>query len=578
MATADRELTAAMREIGDANGMASISLGGKAVPMRDQAVATVRSGLLLLFAAVALVLIIACANVSNLLLAQIAGRQREMAIRASLGAGRWRIVRQLVTENVILALAGGALGIALAVWGKEWLLSLVPASLPRLADIAIDARVLATALAIALIAGIVFGIIAAMHATRTGPAIALRSGAVAIGGKGHARFRQALVVAELAISLVLLAGAAALVHSFVRIQRVSPGFETRGVLASQVLVPSTTGLSFREEGPRWAAVFTQYLERVRTIPGVEAAGAVSSLPLSGAWESTTYSIVGQQALPEGARPEAHYSVASPEYFRVMGIPLREGRSLAATDISTSLPVVVVSRSLAEKSWPGASAVGKRIRLFSDQPMEVVGVVEDVREASLIAPVEPTIYIPLAQFGYPAMSIVMKVAGDPLSVVPAMRRELAAVDPLLPLEEIRTMEAVLDASLAQRRFGMLLLGFFAASALALVVIGLYGVIAYGVAQRTHEIGIRTALGASRGDVLRLILAEGARVTAIGVGIGVLGSFGLSRVLGSMLYGVSAVDPMTLGAVAALLVVTALAASAMPARRAMSVEPVEALRGD
>jgi predicted permease len=262
----------------------------------------------------------------------------------------------------------------------------------------------------------------------------------------------------------------------------------------------------------------------------------------------------------------------------MRIPLREGRSFAPTDIATALPVIVVSRSLAERSWPGESAVGKRIRLFTERPLEVVGVVEDLRLTSLIAPVEPTIYIPLAQFGYPAMSIVVKVAGDPLAIVPAMRRELRAVDPLLPLEEIRTMEAVLDASLAQRRFGMLLLGFFAVSALALVVIGLYGVIAYGVAQRTHEIGIRTALGASRWDVLRLVLGEGARVTAIGVGLGLAGALVLSRVLGRMLHEVSAVDPMTLGVVTMLLVVTALVASWMPARRAMSVEPVQALRGE
>jgi len=577
-AGAEREITAAMRAIGDANGMASISLGGNVVQMQDQSVASVRSGLLLLFGAVALVLLIACANVSNLLLAHTAGRQREMAIRTAIGAGRWRIVRQLVTENLLLAVAGGVLGIALAVWGKEWLLTLVPASLPRLADIAIDVRVLATALAVALGAGIVFGIVAAVHATRSSPAAALRSGTRTTGGTGHARFRHGLVIAEVALSLVLLAGAAALVHSFTRIQRVAPGFDPRGVLTSQVLLPSTRGLSFREEAPRWAGVFTQYLDRVRSIPGVEAAGAVSSLPLSGAWESSSYSVDGKPAQPNGARPEAHYAVASPDYFRAMSIPLREGRSFASSDVAASSPVIVVSRSLAEQSWPGESAVGKRILLFSDQPLTIVGVVEDLRQTSLIAPAEPTIYLPLAQSGYPVMSIVVKTIGDPLALVPSMRRELGVVDPLLPLEEIRTMAAVLDASLAQRRFGMLLLGFFAASALALVVIGLYGVIAYGVAQRTHEIGVRMALGASRRDVFRLVVGEGARVTAIGVGLGLAGAVGLSRVLASMLYGVSALNPFTLGAVTLLLVVIALFASGMPARRAMRVEPVEALRGE
>jgi len=262
----------------------------------------------------------------------------------------------------------------------------------------------------------------------------------------------------------------------------------------------------------------------------------------------------------------------------MSLPLRAGRDFAATDIATAPPVIIVSRSLAESNWPGESAIGKRIRLFSPAPMEIVGVVEDVRQTSLVAPSSPTIYIPAAQFGYPVMSVVVKSGRDPLALVPAMRRELRAVDPLLPLEEIRTMEEVLDASLAQRRFGMLLLGFFAASALGLVVIGLYGVIAYGVTQRTHEIGVRMALGASRRDVLRLVLGEGARVTAAGVALGLAGALALSRVLESMLYDVSAVDPLTLGAATFLLVAIAFVASGMPARRAMSVEPVEALRGE
>ena len=575
---AERGISAAMRSIGDANGLASVSLGGRVVRMQDQSVKGVRTAIVLLFGAVGLVLLIACANVANLLLAQTAGRRREMAVRTAIGAGRWRIVRQLVTENLILALAGGALGIALAVIAKEWLLTLVPASLPRLADIAIDGRVLACALAVAVIAGTAFGIIAAMHATKIGPDTALRAGRRTSDGREHSRFRRGLVVGEVALSLVLLSGAAGLVQSFLRVQQVAPGFDPRGVITSQMIVPSAGGLSFREEGPRWAGVFSRYLERLEALPGVQAAGAISSLPLSGAWESSSFTVEGRPQPPEGGRPEAHYAVASPDYFRAMGIPLREGRPFASSDVPGAPAVIIVSRSLAERSWPGESAIGKRILLFTEQPLEIVGVVEDLRQTSLAASAEPTIYLPLAQFGYPAMTIVVKSAADPLALVPAMRRALAAVDPLLPLEEIRLMADVLDASLAQRRFGMLLLGFFAASALGLVVIGLYGVIAYGVSQRSHEIGVRMALGATHVDVFRLALAEGAQVTAIGVAIGIACALGLTRVLASVLLGVGATDPIMLGVVTVLLASIAMLASGLPARRATRIEPVEALRGE
>jgi predicted permease len=386
------------------------------------------------------------------------------------------------------------------------------------------------------------------------------------------------VVVEVAVSLVLLSGAAALARSFVRIQQVSPGFDASGVITAQILLPSSANRSFAEQGPGWSAVFHEYLDRVRAIPGVEAAAAVSVLPLGGGWESTSFSIEGRPAPATGQRVEAQYSVVTPQYFEAMRIPLREGRVLAASDRGDSPQVIVVSREMAERYWPGESVLGKRITVFSNTPMTIVGVVGDVRQTSLIEPVRPMMYIPLTQLSYPAMTIVARSSGDPVALVPAMRRELRAMNPQLPLDEIRTLDAVLDASLAQRRFGMLLLGFFAVSALALVVIGLYGVIAYGVAQRTHEIGVRAALGASRRDVFRLILVEGARVTTIGLAIGLAGALALSRVLQSMLYGVSAVDPAALAGVTALLALTALAATGIPARRAMIIEPVEALRED
>ena len=573
-----RELAAAMRAIGDDNGLKSISLGAQVIRMQDQSTAGIRSGVLLLFGAVALVLLIACANVANLLLAHTAGRQREMAIRTAIGAGRARIVRQLITENVMLALIGGAVGVALAVWGKEWLLTFVPPSFPRLDDVAIDATVLGGALAVAITAGTLFGIVAAVHATRAGASAVLRAGNRTSASLGRAHFRQGLVVAEVAVSLVLLSGAAALVRSFIRVQEVPPGFDARGVITAQLLLPSSSTRTFAEQGPGWSAGFHEYLDRARTVPGVEAAAAVSILPLSGAWESTSFSIEGRPALALGERVEAQYAVVTPDYFRAMRIPLREGRGFAPTDRDGAPPVIVISRAMAEANWPNESAIGKRVRIFRETPATIIGVVGDVRQTSLVAPVQPMMYFPLAQLGYPAMSIIVQTANDPLALVPALRRELRAMNPQLPLEDIRTLAAVVDASLAQRRFGMLLLGFFATSALALVVIGLYGVIAYGVTQRTHEIGVRSALGASRREVFRLIVGEGARVTAVGVVIGLVGALALARVLESMLYRVSALDPLTLGAVTLGLVTIALAASGIPARRAMRVEPVEALRGD
>ncbi len=573
-----RELGATLRTIGDDNGLAAVSLGAQVIPMQDQSTAGIRAAVLLLFGAVALVLLIACANVANLLLAQTAGRQRELAIRTAIGAGRGRLVRQLITENVMLALIGGAVGVALAVLGKAWLLTLAPSSFPRLDDVAIDGTVLASALATAIVAGMAFGVVVAVHATRGDASSVLRSGNRSSASVGRARFRQGLVVVEVAVSLVLLSGATALARSFTRVQEVPPGFDANGVITARLLVPSSPTRSFAEQGPAWAAVFEAYLDRVRIIPGVDAASAISSLPLSGAWESTSFTIEGRPAPKPGERVEAQYAVASSGYFEAMRIPLLEGRGFAATDRSESPSVIAISRAMAERNWPGESAIGKRIRIFSDTPTTIVGVVGDVRQTSLIAPVQPMMYFPLAQLGYPGMTIVARGANDPLALVPALRRELRAVNPQLPLDEIRTLAAVVDASLAQRRFGMLLLGFFAASALALVVIGLYGVVAYGVAQRTHEIGVRSALGASRCDVFRLIVGEGARVTAIGVAVGLVGAVAMSRVLQHLLYGVSALDPTALGAMTLLLAAIALAATGIPARRAMRVEPVEALRGE
>ncbi|HJR42854.1 MAG TPA: ABC transporter permease [Gemmatimonadaceae bacterium] len=573
---ASREVASLLRQLGEEMGASRLELSGMVEDMRDHSVRPVRAGLLLLMSAVALVLLIACANVSNLLVARTMARRRELAIRAALGAGRGRLVRQLITENVLLALAGGALGVGFALVLKRWLLALAPAGLPRLADIAIDGRVVALTLALALLSGTAFGLLAALHAARGGVSDALRE-----GGRGSAartRARSAFIVVEVAVSLVLLIGAALLTQSFVRLQRVDPGFDPSGVMTAAISLPRSPDRSLAEQGPGWNAVVEPFMERVRTIPGVVAAGGVSSVPLTGAWESTTFNIVGRPVPAMDQRPRAHYAMATAGYFRALRIPLLRGREIEPRDRADALPVVVISRAAAEKYWKNEDPIGRQIVVFDETPLTVVGIVGDVREASLLEEVNPMIYIPFAQFPIPGAGLTVRTTGDPTAIVPALRRELRAVDPTIPLTDARTMESVLDESLAQRRFAMLIVGFFAVSALTLATVGLYGVIAYGVSQRTREIGIRLALGARGADVRRMVLGQGLGVTIVGLVIGLAGSFAASSVLRSQLFEVNPLDPVTYVGIALLLALTAAVASWVPARRATRIDPVEALRQD
>jgi predicted permease len=572
------DLSAVMRRIGEENDARELGLGGAVVPMREHSVRSVRSGLFLLLGAVAILLLIACANVASLLVVRTTGRQREMAIRAALGAGRRRLARQLVTETMLLAAVGGALGIGLAAWAKTALLSRIPGTLPRLDDVVVDGRVLAVMTVVALAAGIGFGMVSAAHVARRGLGTAMRDGARGAGGVPRNRTRQALVVGEVALSIMLLVGAALLVQSFVRMQRVLPGFEPSGALTARLVVPPTAQLSYAAEGSRWSAVYTQYLDRVRGLPGVTAAGAVSSLPLSGAWESTDLRIEGRPAPSQDQRPSAQYAFVSPDYFAAMRIPLRTGRGFGAQDRKDAPGVVIVSERAAERYWPGESPVGQRIRVFTDEPLEVVGVVGDVRQTSLTDPIQPTVYIPLAQFPVPGVSLVVRASGDPAALVPALRRELRAVDPGVPLTEARTLRAVFDESLAQRRFSMLLIGFFAASAVALAAVGLYSVIAHGVTQRAHELGIRMALGALPGQVLRLVVRQALVLAAVGVVLGTLGALAATSLIRSQLYEVSPADPVTYAAIAAAVLGVALLASLLPARRATRIDPMTAMRVD
>jgi predicted permease len=552
--------------------------GGNVVRMQDASTRNVRGGLLLLLGAVGLVLLIACTNVSNLLLARTASRERELAVRAALGAGRGRLVRQLVSENVLLALAGATLGVLLAAWATRAAAGLLPPSLPRADDIALSWRVLLTSLVVSAAAGSVFGFAALLQASPKGLAGSLREGGRTSTGKVRARLRHALVIGEVALSLVLLVGGALLVESFIRLQQVAPGFDPDAAITASVSLPSDPDADFPVQQPKWAALGATFLDQVREIPGVSAAALVSSLPLSGASEGTTISVVGRPATDPADRPHVQYEVVSPGYMEAMRIPIERGRTFNSRDGLDAPRVAMISAAAAAKYWPGGDAVGERIRIFDTTATEIVGIVGDVRQASLAEPTEPTLYIPAAQFAYPVYSLVVRSSAEPATLTHALRAAARRSAPGIMLTEVRTLDDVFAESLAQRRFAMLLVGSFGAAALLLAAVGLYGVIAYGVSQRAHEIGVRLALGARTADVLRLVITEGVVLALVGLVIGASAGIALSGLLRRQLYGVSPADPATYASIGALLIVVAIAASWIPAWRASRFDPVRVLRGE
>jgi predicted permease len=560
-----------------------------AVGLEDQAARSVRRGLLVLLGAVGFVLLIACTNVANLLIARTGAREREFAVRAALGAGRMRIVRQLVTENLVLALGGAAVGMVIAIWGSRVMLALVPGSLPRADDVGVDARVVGFACLIAIAAGVAFGIASALHVARQSVAATLQSAGARLTGTARRRFgRRLIVAAEVALSVILLVGAGLLAGSFARLQRVTPGFDTTGVLTGNVVLPVGARFDPIHDGPRWHRFFDQFTARLDALPGVSEAGAVSSLPLSGAVESGGFTIDGRPRPAPGEAPSAEYSVVSGDYFAAMGIRLLSGRSFDSRDRSDMPGVVIVNRELARRHFPGVSAIGQRLRTGFDfsngaAPREIVGVVEDVKQTALDAETNPAAYVPASQMPYPFMSIVVRAACskdatscDPTATLPAVRRELASLDATLALSDVRPLAAVFADSIARQRFSMTVLGVFAALALVLALVGLYGVISLSVGQRRREIGVRMALGAQSRDVLSMVLGEGMRVTLLGVAIGLTGAFALTRLLRSLLFDVSTTDPRFFVGAATLVAVVALVATYVPARRALGVDATSALR--
>jgi putative ABC transport system permease protein len=547
-------------------------------PLRDDLVGDVSGGLYVLFGAVACVLLIASANVANLLLARSTVRAKEIAVRAALGAGRGRIVRQLLTESVLLAALGGALGLVLAAWGTDVLVSLVPQNIPRVANIQLDGMVLAFTFLVALGTGVLFGLAPALQASKLDLRESLnQSGRGTVGGGRH-RLRSGLVIAEVALALILLTGAGLLLQSFSRLSRVDPGFRPERVFTASVSLP--TAAYPRSENV--AQFFDGLLPRLKGLPGVQAVSTVYPLPLSGSHMATSFD-VEEAPVPKGQQPDAAFRVAGTEFFQTLGIPLVRGRLFNETDHRGSKHVMLVNQKFVDKFFPGQDVVGKRLQPgmnteSGDPPFrEIVGVVGNIKARNMSTDATPEMYLPHTQapIGV-AVLLVRTAAENPATITSAVRAELARADANVPLTRVRTFEEYVERSLARAKFNATLLSIFAGVALLLTAIGIYGVMAYTVAQRRQEIGIRMALGAQRTDVLRLVVGGGMKLAALGVVIGASAAFALTRVIEAMLFGVKPFDAATVFSVAGLLCLIALLACWLPARRAAGVNPLIALR--
>src|ERR1700676_852576 len=563
-------------------------------PLQDAIVGGVRESLLVLLGAVAFVLLIACANVANLLLARASTREKELAIRAALGAGRARLVRQLLTESLILGFAGGLLGLLLAYWGVGALRALAPANTPRMDEVHIDPVVLAFTFAVSLLTGLVFGLAPAWHVARTDLRESLNeAGRGTSAAGGTLNLRASLVVSELALAVLLLVGAGLLIRSFSRLLDVSPGFQTQHLLPMELSLPEKT----YPDGAPVQKFYTQLMASVKTVPGIQAAGGVSQMPLADSYTSGSVffedtSIPDIPKLPElGNLPymEIDQRAATPEYFQAMEIPLVRGRLLSDADDANAPLVAVVDANFARRFWPHRDALGQRVAIDTIPNVKpaaprwrtIVGVVGHVKHYSLDVEGREQIYFPHRQplygvFAPRDMTLAVRTSIDPASVTSAIREQVFAIDKGLPLYNIATMDQLVSNSVAQPRLNLSLLVAFALLALALAAVGVYGVMAYAVTQRTQEFGIRMALGASPADVLKQVFLEGGRLAALGLGLGLIAALALTRLMASMLYGVKPSDPLSLGVAAALLAVVAFAACYIPARRATRVDPLVALR--
>jgi putative ABC transport system permease protein len=586
LAQAGAEMDTVMQRIVQVNPGDVMGTHAKVIPLREQSIGTVRSGLLVLLGAVGFVLLIACANVANLLLARAASRQKEIAIRVALGASRLQVIRQLLTESVLLALMGGALGALFALWSTDLLVShvgdTVAFTTPGWSEIRIDRGVLGFTLLISLATGVTFGLMPALQSTKPNLTESLKEGERgSTEGFRRSRLRSSLVVTQIALAMMLLTGAALMLQSFLRLQGVNPGFDVNRVITMQLNLPESRYTNQQQR----AAFFQQLTERFRSLPGVQFAAATSQLPLSSDSGMFAFEVVGRPPLPPDQWDITDLISVTPEYLGAMQIALRAGRFMSKHDTEESPPVCVINQSMANRYFANEDPVGKKLRLgVNNFTPEIVGVVGDVRQRSLNLDNLPAkiqkssqVYVSYGQLAFmPKMTVVVRALSAPMALASGLRAEVRALDKDLPVSKVRTMETVRGDSIAQPRFRALLIVLFGAVALALATIGIYGVMAYSVARRTHEIGVRMALGAQHGDVMKLVVRHGMFLTALGLAIGLAGAFALTQLLSAMLYGVSATDPLTFTAVSLALAGVAFCACYLPARRAARVDPMEALR--
>jgi len=546
------------------------------IPFSELFTGPVRQTLLVLLGVVGLVLLIACANVANLLLARSVGRRREIAVRSALGAGRFRIVSQLLTESTLLSLSGGALGLALAAVLLHFLVAASPRDLPRVQEVSLDLRVLGFTLSVSLLTGLVFGLAPSLAAGRQTLGEFLKEGSRgSTGGVAHNRLRSLLVVGEVALSLVLLVASGLLIRSFVEILHVKPGFNSDHMITMWM---NFTSVRY-SENVRSTQLLDQLLPRIAALPSVEGVAISNDLPLEG--DDTTTGIATAEGRPpfeRAQRPIVGVHTVNPSYFRSMGIPLLRGRELTVSDTAKSNPVVIINQKLAEDTWPRQDPLGRHITILGDKQLEVVGIVGNVLHNGLSEPVQAESYMAFSQNPSSYVGLAIRSRGDQGALFPAVRSIVAELDPELPVHDMRPMERVVAETLATRRLTLWLVGAFGALALVLSSVGIYGVMSYAVTERVHEIGVRTALGAQREDIFRLFVGSGMRLAGIGLVIGAAVAFPAARAMTSLLFGVSASDPMTYLVIAALLALAAFAACYVPARRALAVDPIVALRCD
>jgi putative ABC transport system permease protein len=573
---AQAEMTVIASRIEQENPVTNEGLGVSVKSLHQNLSGDYRQALLILLGVVGCVLLVACVNVANLMLARASARQKEVALRSALGASRWRVIQQLLIESLILAAGGGILGLVLSVWALRVLLQSIPIKLPFWMNFGLDFRVLGFTAAVTMLTGLIFGVVPALQSSRVDLNDALKEGGRGSGNTVRGRSRSLLVVTEIALSLVLLVGAGLMIRSFLRLRSVDVGVNPRGVMTAMIILPRMK----YPEGPQRAAFFKQLVERVKAIPGVAGAGATGTLPLGGSFWGRSLTVEGFPVLSVGQAPMIQHTVVTPGYFQTMGIPLLYGRDFTDTDAKGAALVTIIDERLARKYWPNEVPVGKRVRFGPPEDNEpwhtIIGVVSAVRHQRMQEDTAESVYLPHLQIPTSGMALVVHTTSDAGGVVPAIRAVVSGLDPDIPVNEVAPMEQVIAESIWQPRLYAALFAVFAAGALILAVIGIYGVMAYLVVTRTHEIGVRMALGATARDVFKFIVGRGMKLTVIGVLLGVGGAYGLTRLMRGLLFNTSTTDPLVFVLISLLLTLVAFLACYIPARRATKVDPLVALR--